>query len=76
MNKLTRTAGIFAAPLLLALLLSLIYLVPNNAQLQESAISPNLPEGAANAKPWRPIPDSAKPSTAAARAGMRRTPSS
>lgn len=45
MNKLTRTAGIFAAPLLLALLLSLIYLVPNNPQLQESAISADLPCG-------------------------------
>lgn len=46
MKTLLRHVGIFAAPLLLALLLSLIYLVPNNPQLQESAISPNLPEGA------------------------------
>ena len=46
MKSILRHASVFAAPLLLALLLSLIYLVPNNPQLQEAAISADLPEGA------------------------------
>lgn len=45
MKKLTHIVTVFAAPLLLALLLSLIYLVPNNPLLQESAISADLPCG-------------------------------
>lgn len=42
---LLRRLSIFAPPVLLGLILSLIYLIPHNPVLQESAIRPDLPCG-------------------------------